>query len=460
MKNHARAARFFGAILALVCSVAAAQTNPLTTHDEVPQPQAEAPQAAPSATFRLEADDSFNPNKPLATTAINKIPFFQNNRIITYGWAQFGIMGNEYGAANSYGGGLPAILSRDLDAFSGNSFLLGTQTQSDFKVSQLWFGVSRRADGKDGPDWGIQFDTLFGTDGKYPQSFGDKSFDYGWGSGDYFLAIAQLYAECAYGKFKLRAGKFAPDAALEPLPAPYTFFLSHSYSCYSTALTAAGVGLEYEVMEDLSVFFAVTNGFNTFFGNRFDDCTFLAKFSYKPWENVAISYNTFFGQENGYNKLGMEAFDYDRAFDKRFSFMNTLILTVQIDKSLRYAIEGHWSTYDNSGISAIGQGDYNTYDLGITQHLIYTVMDGLEIGGRFEWYKGKGTLFDAQPYTGGSGTEIFELTFGLNWFPLEYLSIRPEIRYDWTDYSNGTRPFDNGTQKNQLSFGCSVVLVF
>jgi hypothetical protein len=58
-------------------------------------------------------------------------------------------------------------------------------------------------------------------------------------------------------------------------------------------------------------------------------------------------------------------------------------------------------------------------------------------------------------------TTYSEITFGLNITPampapIQALTIRPEIRYDYS--LNGTKPYGNGTDQGQVTFGLDFVL--
>jgi len=50
-----------------------------------------------------------------------------------------------------------------------------------------------------------------------------------------------------------------------------------------------------------------------------------------------------------------------------------------------------------------------------------------------------------------------EMTLGLNIRPEPWLWIRPEARYDWSQY---THPFNDGTRSSQLTLAFDVVLLF
>lgn len=387
------------------------------------------------------------------------------NRTALFGWVQTGITGNEYGAENAYLPGMPSPTSRHLNYDSGNGHLLGTEQQSDWKLSQIWLGATRTIQAEHGLDWGFRFDSVYGTDARYCQSFGDNSADSGWGDGDYYVGFTQYYAEVGNKKLKGRIGKFVTDMAYEPIAAPGTYFYSHSYSCYSSPLHVSGAGLEYAVTDKLTLFGAWTAGYHTSFENRFDDDGFLFKATYRPNDKMSIGYNIYAGTNNGFNRRGLEeSLATARNYTKADILAQTVVFTWNLNKRWKYMIEGHWSSNDYEGAYNDANDtyfDYDTYAQGISQHLIYTISEKLSVGARLEWLDTRGAFFDLVPLCdGGRGAEIYEVTLGANWYPLPWLNIRPELRYDWTDYNSGFKPFDFGRASNQLTGGIGLMVMF
>ena len=365
-----------------------------------------------------------------------------------YGWMKGGITVNNHGNTNSYSHSttLPnAPADRNQDFYSGNSYLLMTEQQADIKLSQLWLGVTKALDTTHGLDWGFQGDYIYGTDAKYTQNFGDHSFDHNWGQGDYYSSIAQLYGEVGYCNLKLKAGKFAPGIIHEALAAPATFFNSAAYICYNTPLTVNGVLAEYKVNNCLSFNAGWTAGYHSAFDNRFGDNAFLGGATLKTSRATALRYNIFCNDAKGYS-----APTFLRPNDKT-ELIQTLIYTYQINRCWFYMIEGIYVDNDVKGAP-------DTEAYGINQHLIYTISPKLSVGLRGEWHHADGTVFDA--YAGGEGGDIYALTLGANWNVCQKITVRPEMRYDWTDYNNGRKIFGGGEKDQQLSSGASVIMMF
>ncbi|MGL4941879.1 MAG: carbohydrate porin [Thermoguttaceae bacterium] len=366
-----------------------------------------------------------------------------------YGWIEAGIQVNNHGTSNSYANAGKAPLSQ-MDAFSGNSYLLMTQQPTDFHVNQTWFGVAKRIDISREFDWGFQCDTFYGTDAKYGQAFSDRTFDYGWGTGDYYLSIPQIYAEIGGNGGKIRVGKFAPTMVQEALPAPYTFFYSHSYDCFATPLTYSGVVGEYNFGKKLTVSSGWTAGMHNSFVNRFGDNAFVGSVTLRPMPTMSLAYNLYYG----YNKQGDPA--YNRFYNSAHNTVHTCVFTWAFRPQWFYMIEGVFE--DNAYVATAG--NYTTRSAGCNQHLIYTINKKWSVGVRGEYHRAEGTMFDMQHLTGGQGTDLYQFTLAANWTPVSYFTLRPELRCDWANYDNGFKPFNNRTESSQVSFGCAGIVKF
>jgi hypothetical protein len=144
----------------------------------------------------------------LCEKSIFDSPLFENrfigkksqSRVSFYGWMLTGITVNNHGATNQYDGlsayGYNNRLDRggnpirnSMTDQSGNSYVLMLEQPADWKLNQLWLGAKRDLDNHFG--WGFQSDFVYGTDLRYARNWGDGSFDYTWGSGDYFASFSQ-----------------------------------------------------------------------------------------------------------------------------------------------------------------------------------------------------------------------------------------------------------------------------
>jgi len=335
---------------------------------------------------------------------------------------------------------------------AGNSYLHTTEQQTDMKLKQLWFGMTKPLDTKHGFDWGFQADYVFGTDARYAQNFGDQSFDYNWGSGDYYSAIVQLYGEAGYRNTKIKVGKFGAGMFHESYPTVGSFFNSHAFLCFNTALTVNGAVVEHKISDNLSVSGGWTSGYHSGFGNRFHDNAFLGSVTLSSSKTTSLKYSILCNSANGY--VGLR--DYDHGTE----IIQTLVFTNQMNKRWLYMIEG---LYVDSRFKNAQAFDPSGNAYGINQHLIYTINPKWAVGLRGEWHRAMGRAFfnfANNALEGGTMADLYALTLGANWNVCEDVMIRPELRHDWANYNSVWKPFGNGTKSEQLSGGVTLVVKF
>jgi hypothetical protein len=116
---------------------------------------------------------------------------------------------------------------------------------------------------------------------------------------------------------------------------------------------------------------------------------------------------------------------------------------------LQYVFQNDFGYQQQATVS--GQ---NAFWYGINQYLLYSVTDMVSAGLRAEWFRDA----DGIRVVKGNAGHYFALTAGINWKPQEWLTFRPEIRYDWVDAK--TAVFDNHTKKNQLELAIDMVVEF
>ena len=57
----------------------------------------------------------------------------------------------------------------------------------------------------------------------------------------------------------------------------------------------------------------------------------------------------------------------------------------------------------------------------------------------------------------GNADTYHEITLGLLYKPKDHIWIRPEVRYDWSQF---THPYNDGTRNSQLTMGFDVIFLF
>jgi len=410
--------------------------------------------------------------KYLTEKSIFESPMFDNrligknsrSRIYFYGWLQTGITVNNRGATHSYGGPHSAYLynnryNRDgslrragFNDLSGNSYMLMTEQQTNWKLNQIWLGARRDLTNRF--DWGFQADFLYGTDPRYARNWGDQSFDYHWGSGDHFASFSQLFGTIGTRDLYVRVGKFAGAFSHEGLAAPREYFYTHSYLCFGRPLTVHGVTVEWKPNQNWTFSSGWVSGVMTSFDNPFNDSGFLGKATYHFTKDMSLSYHIFYN-DRGSRPQGVPGFG---GHNGMIECHNILILRWKL--SPRWSYMGEIAYMDSRTHRYAPHTTLHARSWGVNNHLIYTINDKWSVGVRGEYHQSHRSMFDSTPITGGQGGDMWAMTLASHFKINPKTTFRPEIRYDHANYNNGFRPFNNETKNDQLSGGVSLIVVF
>lgn len=345
----------------------------------------------------------------------------------TYGgWVQFGYHSDNTGLSSEFN-----------DQFDYND------VPDRLNWHQAWLYVERLADPDCcSADWGYRFDIMYGTDAQEMQATGnpradvpgqgrwDASFDhssYGW-------AMPQAYAQAAVGDWSVIGGYFISPVGYEYVTAPQNFFYSHSLSSFnSEPFTHTGVLATYAPGDELKVYAGWTLGWDSAFDQFGGGSNFLGGFETQLSDGVTFAYLLTagnFGYRSG-NESG---------------YAHGTYVTLELSDSLEYGV---YSAYVDSD-GSYGDPNVPLEDVSVVNYLFYTINDCWSLGGRVEWWKSNQVT--------GDSTSFYELTGGINYKPHANVTIRPEIRYDWTpseDAVDAVIP-----NYNREIFGVDVVLTF
>jgi len=341
------------------------------------------------------------------------------------GWIETGLYVNQYGQRNAYdrGGFRP---------WSGNTIMLDNAKQSDLQMNQTWLYLGRQVDTRWGFDVGGRVDFVYGTDGASLQSTGLEAGK-GWGSGDYYAAVAQLYGEVGFKDVNVKVGKFLTPMGYEDSQATERFFYSLGYTSAFLPNMHSGAIVTWEPNEKLSLFGGWITGESGFFNNPNDNAALLGG-TIAPSEQIEIVYSVLVGHEKSVQEY----------------FAQSLALTIKPLHRWEYTCE--WTLRNDSNLRRAYWGGY-----GISNTLLYRANEKLAFGSRIEWMRVYDRVEMLDFPVGANGASLYGLTFGLNWTPNPYLLIRPEVRYDKV---YGFRPFDRESSGEQFSAGTSAIVKF
>ncbi len=127
---------------------------------------------------------------------------------------------------------------------------------------------------------------------------------------------------------------------------------------------------------------------------------------------------------------------------------------VQLAESRNYGFQrdcrDYYGVVTSSAWRAGQPGDpFLTRRYGVNNYWFYEINDCLDAGLRFEW-------FSAEEGPGAGRSDLYELTFGLNYQPHPNFRIRPEIRWDKDDDAFTVAPDRN----DKVGFGMDMILTF
>ncbi|MFT4559501.1 MAG: hypothetical protein ACI92S_004892, partial [Planctomycetaceae bacterium] len=298
----------------------------------------------------------------------------------------------------------------------------GAGEDEDFQLNQGWIYLEKAALSDCG-EWamGYRADFVYGVDAPNTQSFGnsephfdtDNGFNRGAGFG---WAIPQLYVEATNGDTTIKAGHFYTLHGYEVVTAPDNFFFTHAYSMNnSEPFTHTGAVVTQRVSDDTEVYAGWTAGWDTGFQQQNDGSNFLGGFSTSLSDDVSFTYITSAGN---FGAIGD-------------GYAHSAVLDWQIDDRLNYVLHHDLLQSDGGNAASIQNNDV----VAINQYLIYQVSDCVGVGGRAEWWK-------------SNGTSVYALTGGLNIKPHSQITIRPEVKYDW---SPGGQVAADGNLGNNLA---------
>ena len=285
--------------------------------------------------------------------------------------------------------------------------------------------------------FGGRFEFMFGTDTPNYQATGhwDANLISENNLRFYDVALPQAYVEI-YAPFgngiSTKIGHFYSIIGYESVPSPPNFFVSHSYSMKSSPFTFSGLLTSYQVNDTLTVQAGAVTGPDNL-DQHAGAWSFTGGFSL---ENQAHSRGFTFGILDG---------NVDDTLSSHLTYYYS-VLHQDLTSNLHFVLEHDLGHQQNA------RPGQNAEWYSLVNYLTYDINPEWGAGLRAEWFHDDdGTRFAAGP---GS---YFEVSAAVNWKPRAWLTIRPELRYDW---AVGPKPFDDGTRNNQLLLAIDAVLRF
>jgi len=311
-------------------------------------------------------------------------------------------------------------------------------------------------------DIGGQIEVMYGADSHVLHPYGGFGFDGQDKSDDtdpngnrpqYQFDIPQAYVTINLpvgdNGLQLMVGKFATLIGYESYEAINTPFYSHSWIFNAEPFTHVGVLANYQVNDQFGAKLGVTRGWDMATEDNNGSIDVIGQFSYAATKELNLAFNYSVGPENT-----DDSGHYRVALNPIIRWQATTELSFALEGL--YVFDGGWNASAEETVNHHAYGD----GWGAALYTGYKINDMFTINGRLE--KAHGSAWYS------TAVSVYEITLGTTITPmpkdqyLKGLSIRPEIRYDFTD-STENKFFQGGTgnfYKDQLTFACDVIFAF
>ncbi|MDO5554819.1 MAG: outer membrane beta-barrel protein [Planctomycetia bacterium] len=361
------------------------------------------------------------------------------------------------------------------------------------QLNQVYLTLGREAIRGHRMSVGGRVDLLYGADYLYTSALGLEVFNYNdsgqpvetvyaakprWnrngrgGFPEYGLAMPQAYGE-VYLPFlagtSIKLGHMYSPVGYESVMTPSNFFYTHTYSMlYGEPQTVTGVMVDQKLNNNWSLLAGFTEGWNIW-DDPNDELNITGGVK---WQNdsrtssVALTVMT--GDEQV--ETNGRTTNYSLIYQQKLN----PVLTWVFQHDLGVAENGAYEILSDQSIRRLNGNWYS-----IVNYLYWQVTDTVALGGRFEWFQDRNhsRVVSQAVHTdiglpgygyGFTGKNYFDLSLGLNWKPTNWITIRPEVRYDWSDveyaFDNGEvilpGAYDNYTKKDLFTVGGDMIVRF
>ncbi|WP_305907022.1 porin [Methylomarinum sp. Ch1-1] len=329
---------------------------------------------------------------------------------------------------------------------SGNNGAIpfGTDRVNEFQLNQAYLYVEKAVD-TSGSEWDIggRVDFMFGTDAPSTQAGGwddqilgsDENKDFNQYDVAFPQAYAEIFAPIGNG-LTVKAGHFYTIIGYEVVTSPDNFFYSHAFTMnYGEPFTHTGALATYQINDNWSISGGAVDGWDNF-RREGGDWSFLGGANWTSDDEKTWLALSLISGEDGDDSVGQNTTMYSVVFGHDFA------------DNLHYVFQHDFGVVEDG--NAPGD-DADWY--GINQYLTYDINEKLSAGLRAEWFSDRGGRINS------FGTNYYAATAGLNYSPLSWLKLRPEVRYDWAD-TNGAGAVFGGNKNEQVQVAMDMIITF
>lgn len=368
------------------------------------------------ASFQLAASDDLGMIESLSDFSINNTSFMKDTGFEVGLWASGGVTGNSNGKTNA-----PVLFNDRVN---------------EFNLNQLNFYIERAVN-TEGDSWDVggRMDFMYGTDARFTQASGwDSNWNNHNAGGYYDIAMPQLYVEvfAPIGNgITAKLGHFYTTIGNEVVTSPDNFFYSHAYTMlYAEPFTHTGALFSYDINDNFSINGGAVMGWDNMTENA-GAWSFLGGGSWTS-DSQATSVTV---QLISGNQSDTESGN---------TTMYSIVATHDFTDNFHYLLQHDFGT------QKYANNDSDNW-FGINQYFTYDITNQLSVGLRAEWFNDK-----ANARVSNTGANYLAASIGVNYSPVSWFKLRPEIRYDWADEN----VFNSGVDNDQIAIAMDMIVVF
>jgi hypothetical protein len=313
-------------------------------------------------------------------------------------------------------------------------------------------------------DWGFKLQFMYGSDARYIHSLGLFSDTAATSIVQPDLVEGYLnlhFPIISEGGLDLKLGKFVTLEGVETIDPRANFFYSHTYIFnVGIPFNHTGALATFHATKWLDLYSGITRGVNTSIEDNNDSVSFHGGVGLNLLDGkLTILATTSIGPETPNN-------NHDQ------SYFNDIAITAKITDTFTSLTDLNYALNEVSDAQAFGIAQYFTYAInswltaGIRGEIFrdnkgFYVVSFADSHDPMRALEGEPTI---DPRTvGGGRTTYGAVTLGVNIKPpvpkpAASLVIRPELRFDRA--LNGTRPFNDSSDRNQFTASIDVIITF
>jgi putative OmpL-like beta-barrel porin-2 len=338
---------------------------------------------------------------------------------------------------------------------------------NDYRLNQVYFILDNVLEHEAAANIGYRIDFLVGHDAPFLVANGlfssftgfDPTSGFGTNGPDSYrdvnrigIDLPQFYVEVhvpsLLSGMDFRLGKFYTYVGREVYPGGDTDFYSRTFeNILGTPFTHTGFLATAHVSPEWDVIAGIVIGSDVFKDNN-SAPGFHGAFI---WNSVDKRYNWTTAWMTGPEQ------PHDN-HDNRTTVSS--YLTAKLDKVGRWVLStgGHYGVEENAASDPVTGAKKNADWYAVAANLFYTIDERWRPGFRAEWFRDDEGVRTAVLKRPGFAASFYDVTLGVTFKPLPSLSLRPEIRFDWT--SSEVRPYDDQTRKSQLTAAMDAIWRF